>query len=77
MPPGCVMCLSFVSVGISDLSFFFQLLAASIILFIGVMAVIGSRHDFPLSLGTPGLVSLQIENFSFSLFYLRWKYLCI
>ncbi|XP_065007832.1 ABC transporter C family member 13 isoform X1 [Musa acuminata AAA Group] len=43
------------------LSLRLQLLAASIILFIGVMAVIGSRHDFPLSLGTPGLVGLALS----------------
>ncbi|URE01087.1 ABC transporter transmembrane region [Musa troglodytarum] len=43
------------------LSLRLQLLAASVILFIGVMAVIGSRHDFSLSLGTPGLVGLALS----------------
>ncbi|WOK92133.1 hypothetical protein Cni_G00824 [Canna indica] len=43
------------------LSLRLQLLAASIILFIGVMAVTGSRHDFSISYVTPGLVGLALS----------------
>lgn len=37
-----------------------QLLGAMIVLFVAVMAVIGSQGNFPISFGTPGLV----RNFS-------------
>lgn len=33
-----------------------QLLGAMIVLFVAVMAVIGSQGNFPISFGTPGLV---------------------
>ncbi|KAG6511042.1 hypothetical protein ZIOFF_029091 [Zingiber officinale] len=39
----------------------FLLLSASVILFIGVMAVIGHGHDFSLTLDTPGLVGLALS----------------
>ncbi|XP_042377107.1 ABC transporter C family member 13-like isoform X1 [Zingiber officinale] len=43
------------------LSLRLQLLSASVILFIGVMAVIGHGHDFSLTLDTPGLVGLALS----------------
>ncbi|XP_038982338.1 ABC transporter C family member 13-like isoform X1 [Phoenix dactylifera] len=43
------------------LSLRLQLLAAFVILFIAVMAVVGCRGNFPLSFGTPGLVGLALS----------------
>ncbi|KAL4281559.1 hypothetical protein GQ457_03G042490 [Hibiscus cannabinus] len=43
------------------LSLRLQLLAASIISFIAVMAVIGSHGSLPISFGTPGLVGLALS----------------
>ncbi|KAG0475640.1 hypothetical protein HPP92_015326 [Vanilla planifolia] len=43
------------------LSLRLQLLAASIISFIAIMAVIGNFGNFPISLGTPGLVGLALS----------------
>ncbi|KAE8688218.1 ABC transporter C family member 13 [Hibiscus syriacus] len=43
------------------LSLHLQLLAASIISFIAVMAVIGSHGSLPISFGTPGLVGLALS----------------
>lgn len=40
---------------------FFQLLAAFIVSFIAVMAVIGSHEYLPINLGTPGLVGLALS----------------
>ncbi|KAK9149846.1 hypothetical protein Scep_008603 [Stephania cephalantha] len=45
----------------SWLSLRLQLLAAFIISFVGVMAVIGCRGDLPVSFGTPGLVGLSLS----------------
>ncbi|KAI3894612.1 hypothetical protein MKW92_035428 [Papaver armeniacum] len=39
----------------------FKLLAAFIISFVALMAVLGSRAHFPISLGTPGLVGLALS----------------
>ncbi|XP_017978946.1 PREDICTED: ABC transporter C family member 13 isoform X3 [Theobroma cacao] len=43
------------------LSLRLQLIAASIISFVAVMAVIGSRGSLPISFGTPGLVGLALS----------------
>ncbi|OMO74143.1 hypothetical protein COLO4_26706 [Corchorus olitorius] len=43
------------------LSLRLQLIAASIISFVGVMAVIGSHGSLPISFGTPGLVGLALS----------------
>ncbi|KAL0738072.1 hypothetical protein Bca4012_014282 [Brassica carinata] len=43
------------------LSLRLQLLGAMIVLFVAVMAVIGSRGSFPISFGTPGLVGLALS----------------
>ncbi|KAK6911073.1 ABC transporter type 1, transmembrane domain, partial [Dillenia turbinata] len=43
------------------LSLRLQVLAASIITFIALMAVIGSSGNFPISFGTPGLVGLALS----------------
>ncbi|OVA01330.1 ABC transporter [Macleaya cordata] len=43
------------------LSLRLQLLAAFIISFVALMAVLGSRGDFPISFGTPGLVGLALS----------------
>ncbi|GAB4850548.1 ABC transporter C member 13 [Ancistrocladus abbreviatus] len=43
------------------LSLRLQFLAAFIISFIGILAVAGSHGDFPVSLGTPGLVGLALS----------------
>ncbi|CAN8325085.1 unnamed protein product [Cochlearia groenlandica] len=43
------------------LSLRLQLLGAMIVLFVAVMAVIGSRGNFPISFGTPGLVGLALS----------------
>ncbi|OAY65185.1 ABC transporter C family member 13 [Ananas comosus] len=43
------------------LSLRLQLLAAFIILFIAVMAVVGCHRDFPINFGTPGLVGLALS----------------
>ncbi|KAJ6809460.1 ABC transporter C family member 13 [Iris pallida] len=43
------------------LSLRLQLLAASIISYIAVMSVVGSRGDIPISFGTPGLVGLALS----------------
>lgn len=43
------------------LSLRLQLLAASIISFVALMAVIGSHHGLPISFGTPGLVGLALS----------------
>ncbi|KAK6263781.1 hypothetical protein SCA6_019215 [Theobroma cacao] len=43
------------------LSLRLQLIAASIISFVAVMAVIGSRGSLPFSFGTPGLVGLALS----------------
>ncbi|KAK7843264.1 abc transporter c family member 13 [Quercus suber] len=43
------------------LSLRLQLLAASIISFVALMAVIGSHHGLPISVGTPGLVGLALS----------------
>ncbi|KAK9141507.1 hypothetical protein Syun_010907 [Stephania yunnanensis] len=45
----------------SWLSLRLQLLAAFIISFVGVMAVIGCRGDLPVGFGTPGLVGLALS----------------
>ncbi|CAN7081183.1 unnamed protein product [Brassica oleracea var. botrytis] len=43
------------------LSLRLQLLGAMIVLFVAVMAVIGSQGNFPISFGTPGLVGLALS----------------
>nr|QGP74118.1 ABCC transporter [Sedum alfredii] len=43
------------------LSLRLQLLGASIVSFVAVMAVVGSRGNIPVSLGTPGLVGLALS----------------
>ncbi|KAJ4899958.1 multidrug resistance-associated protein 11 [Raphanus sativus] len=43
------------------LSLRLQLLGAMIVLFVAVMAVIGSQGSFPISFGTPGLVGLALS----------------
>ncbi|KAI3939222.1 hypothetical protein MKX01_002090 [Papaver californicum] len=43
------------------LSLRLQLLAAFVISFVALMAVLGSRGHFPMSLGTPGLVGLALS----------------
>ncbi|GMH15889.1 hypothetical protein Nepgr_017730 [Nepenthes gracilis] len=43
------------------LSLRLQFLAAFIISFIGILAVVGSHSGFPISLGTPGLVGLALS----------------
>ncbi|XP_020268555.1 ABC transporter C family member 13 [Asparagus officinalis] len=43
------------------LSLRLQLLAASVVSFIALMAVIGCRSDLPFSLGTPGLIGLGLS----------------
>ncbi|GLT38273.1 hypothetical protein SLA2020_125310 [Shorea laevis] len=43
------------------LSLHLQLLAAFIIIFVAVMAVVGSRGSLPISFGTPGLVGLALS----------------
>ncbi|KAM7257289.1 hypothetical protein ACFE04_013030 [Oxalis oulophora] len=43
------------------LSLRLQLLAALIISFVAIMAVIGSRENLPISFGTPGLVGLALS----------------
>ncbi|CAH2078696.1 unnamed protein product [Thlaspi arvense] len=43
------------------LSLRLQLLGAMIVLFVAIMAVIGSRGNFPISFGTPGLVGLALS----------------
>ncbi|XP_020887120.1 ABC transporter C family member 13 isoform X3 [Arabidopsis lyrata subsp. lyrata] len=43
------------------LSLRLQLLGAMIVLFVAVMAVLGSRGNFPISFGTPGLVGLALS----------------
>ncbi|XP_023634190.1 ABC transporter C family member 13 isoform X2 [Capsella rubella] len=43
------------------LSLRLQLLGAMIVFFVAVMAVIGSRGNFPISFGTPGLVGLALS----------------
>lgn len=40
-----------------------QLLGASIISFVAVMAVVGSNENIPVSFGTPGLVWPQLCGF--------------
>lgn len=43
---------------------FFQLLAASIISFVALMAIIGSHRGLPISFGTPGLVCSSAPHIS-------------